>query len=162
MKKLMLVCLVAVSSLATHAQTMEPKIQALFVLKFVDNISWPQDRKSIIIGVIGESEVFTELESRLKVKNPNGLVIKRITASDVATCDAVFLAKGESAVIKSVNHATSGKPVLIISESDLSKKGSGISFVEESGKLAFIINKEAIESAGLKISSALLTLGKQA
>ena len=77
------------SSYSAFAQSQESKIQALFVLKFVENVSWPQDRKDIVIGVVGKTEILTELENRLKAKNPNGLVIKKISAQEANTCDVV-------------------------------------------------------------------------
>lgn len=145
-----------------YAQNQEAKIQALFILKFIDNISWPQDRKDVIIGVLGKSDVLTELEVRLQAKNPNGIVIKKISSAEAANCDVIFLSKQESASLSAVNAALKGKSILIISETDLSRKGSGISFIQEDGKLNFIVNKSVIESNGLKVSNTLLTLGKQA
>jgi hypothetical protein len=60
-----------------------------------------------------------------------------------------------------VVNAAPGKAVLIITESDFSTKGSGISFFEEAGKLRFSINKGVLEAKGLKVSGSLLSLGKQ-
>jgi hypothetical protein len=56
MKKTLLffLCLILYGTGAV-AQTAESKIQALFILKFVENVSWPQDRKDIVIGVVGKS-----------------------------------------------------------------------------------------------------------
>lgn len=53
-------------SLSTYSQN--AKIHALFVLKFVENINWPQDRRDVVIGVVGKGEIFAELDARLKAK----------------------------------------------------------------------------------------------
>jgi hypothetical protein len=144
------------------AQTQESKIQALFILKFIENISWPQDRKDVVIGVVGKNDIIAELESRLQAKNPNGMVVKKITPAEIGTCDVVYVPSTEDKYMSSVLGATSAsKSVLLITETDYSSKGSGISFIEEAGKIRFAINKNAIESKGLKISGALLSLGKQ-
>ena len=134
------------------AQNQESKIQALFILKFVENVSWPDDHKNIVLGVVGKSEVFNELENRLKVKNPNGLILKNISAGEVSGCDAVFIARGENGEVSAISENTKSKSVLVITESDNSKKGSCISFIEEGGRLNFIINKKAIDARNLKVS----------
>jgi len=143
------------------AQTQESKIQALFILKFIENVSWPQDRKDIVIGVVGKSETLAELESRLKLKNPNGIVIKKIAPSEASSCDAVYVPSSEDKMIGAITASINDKSVLIITESDFSRKGSGISFIEEAGRMNFIVNKDAIEAKGMKVSNSLLTLGKK-
>lgn len=162
MKKtfLLLFSLILYGSVAV-AQTQESKIQALFILKFIENVSWPQDRKDIVIGVVGKSETLAELESRLKLKNPNGIVIKKITPSEASTCDAVYVPSSEDKVIGTITASINDKSVLIITESDFSRKGSGISFIEEAGRMNFIVNKNAIEAKGMRVSNSLLTLGKK-
>jgi hypothetical protein len=163
MKKhlLIIISLILVGSIS-FAQSQESKIQALFVLKFVENVSWPQDRKDIVIGVIGKSDIQAELEARLKAKNPNGIVIKKIAAGESNTCDAIYVPASENNALTTITTSIGARSILVISESDLSRKGSGISFIEEAGRIHFIINKNSIESKGLRVSTSLLTLGKQA
>jgi hypothetical protein len=144
------------------AQGQESKIQALFIMKFVDNIIWPQDRKNIVIGIYGKSEVFTEIDTKLKSKNPNGIIVKMITLQEATSCDVIFVAKHVTGNLPAINLAINGKSILTITDADLSKKGSAISFIEDDGRLSFIINKGIIDYLGLKISNSLLTLGKQA
>lgn len=144
------------------ARGQESKIHALFVLKFVENVSWPQDRKNVVIGVVGKSEILAEIEARLKVKNANGVVVKKISAAEANTCDVVYLPSSEDKNLNAVITASAaGTSVLVITESDFSTKGSGISFFEEAGKLRFAINKNVLDAKGLKVSGALLSLGKQ-
>ena len=161
-KYLFIIIFLYLTGTNSFAQSQESKIQALFVLKFVENVSWPQDRKDIIIGVIGKSEVHSELEARLKAKNPNGIVIKKISAAESSTCDAIYIPASEDKNVSNITSSIGAKSILVITESDLSRKGSGISFIEEAGRIHFIINKNSIESKGLRVSTSLLTLGKQA
>jgi hypothetical protein len=143
------------------AQTQESKIQAIFLLKFIENVSWPKEKKGLIIGVIGASDVTAEIEARLKMKNPDGIVVKKITAAEAASCDVVFLPSTKDNQFATVTDSILAKSVLFVTESDLAKKGAGISFVKEGGKLQFQINKNEMESRGLKIGGTLLSLGTQ-
>jgi len=145
-----------------NAQGQESKIQALFILKFVDNIVWPQNRKNVVIGIYGKSDVLTELEAKLKAKNPNGIIVKNISLEEATSVDVIFVAKQVTGNLSAINQAINGKSILTVTEADLSRKGSAISFIENDGKLSFIINKGIIDYLGLKISNSLLTLGKQA
>jgi hypothetical protein len=157
---MLVMLMLTITGHSARAQQQDSKIRALFVLKFIDNVTWPDDRKAVVIGVVGKNEVLVELQSRLQAKNPNGVIVKRITAAEAATCDVIYIPTADNHAIGNI--ASLSKGVLIISESDLSKKGSGISFLEEGGRLTFVINKGSIESKGLKVSSTLLSLGKQA
>lgn len=144
-----------------NAQSQESKIQAIFLLKFVENVSWPKEKKGLVIGVVGSSEVLSEIEGRLKLKNPEGFVVKKITAAEAGTCDVVFLPTSKDNHFTAVSESLVSKSVLLITESDMAKKGAGISFQKDGGKLQFLINKNEVEARGLKIGSALLSLGTQ-
>lgn len=139
----------------------QSRIQAIFVLKFVENVSWPNANQKLILGVVGNNEVHAEIENRLKVKNPLGIEVKSISASDAALCDVIYVPSTEDGAMGSITSLTKDKSILLITESDFSRKGSCISFIEEAGRMHFIINKNTIDGKGLKISTALLTLGKQ-
>ena len=156
-----LVILFAMGILSSSAQTADQKVRALFIFKFVDNVSWPGEKKALVIGVINNDAIYKEIESRLQQKNPGGIVVRKITPDQVASCDVVYLPASESKLIAQVSSNCHGKEVLIISESDLSRKGSGISFIEEGGRLHFLINRNSLESRGLKVSNTLLSLGRQ-
>jgi hypothetical protein len=49
--------------------------------------------------------------------------------------------------------------ILIVTEEDLIAEGASISFEMKNSKLNFIINKKKTEESGLKVSSALLSMG---
>jgi hypothetical protein len=143
------------------AQSQESKIQAIFLLKFIENVSWPKEKKGLVIGVVGSSEVTSEIEGRLKLKNPEGIIVKKVTVAESASCDVVFLPSSKDNQFGAVAESLSNKSILLVTESDLAKKGAGISFQKEGGKLQFQINKNEVESRGMKIGSTLLSLGTQ-
>ena len=162
MNKLKTVLLLMVLASSVSAQVQEAKIQAVFILKFIENVKWPQNSPSMVLGIVGKSEIATELEERLKVRNPMNIVVKKITAAEASICNVVFLPKNANGSLGNVNAAIGSQSVLLITESDFTKQGSCISFIEEAGRMHFIVNKNTIEAKGLKVTSTLLTLGKQA
>ena len=146
--------------LANPANAQESKVKSIFIMKFVENVAWPDKKEAFVIGIVGGAEIKSELESRLAVKNPLNLVVKDVTSENAGTCDVVFVASDKDSQFSKVKEATNAKKVLLITESDLASKGAGISFFTENNKMRFAINKSSIESRGLKISSTLLNLAK--
>lgn len=144
----------------SFAQITAAKLKAVFVIKFIENVKWPSTHTEIILGIIGNTDVGDELQERLKSKNQLNLTIKSITASDVSSCHAVFVSGQSSADFKKANDAIGNQPILLITETDHSLHGACISLIEEGGKMQFKINKDALESKGLKVSTSLLTLSK--
>lgn len=134
------------------------KYHALFISKFVDYIDWPNGRANLRIGVVGNSNVLAELKSLLEGKSAE---IKKITSSEANTCDVIFIPDNQSSSFQSIDAATRGKTVLIVTENeDLASKGASISFYLEGNKLKYVINKSATSARNIKMSSSLLSLGK--
>lgn len=146
---------------SSFGQTQESKIQAVLLLKFAENVKWAEDKKELIVGIIGKTDVTPELEQRLKVRNPLGIVLKKITAPEVTSCDIVYVPSSSANVMNQITGAIGSKSILVVTETDYTRKGSCISIIEDEGKMHFIINKTVLEARGLKVSSALLNLGKQ-
>ena len=136
------------------------KYHALFISKFVEQIQWPQGNEKLTVGVMGNSPVNSALASIPKAKQGK-LVIKTITnESQVSGCDMLFLPNAQSSKLAGVKQAAQGNNVLIITESDLAKKGAGISFYVEDSKLRFVINKSEMDASGLKVSNTLISMAK--
>gem|GEM_PF-4570569 len=152
----LMIC-VAISS---FGQTAETKVKALFILKFIENVSFPEQHDQLILGFLGNSAVSAEVESRLKIKNPSNIVVRNISAKEAGTCHIVFVSASEESSFTPVTKQTNGQPILFITESNLTQKGSGISFINEDNRLHFLVNKNALEARGLKVSNALVVLGK--
>ena len=151
----LLLLLVSVSN--ATAQNLS-KYHALFVGKFIDYIEWPEGKGNLTIGVVGDSEVFNELQAGLGQRGK--ATIKKISgANDTAGCQVIFIPSNENKQFESISNAVSGKHVLLITESEqFARKGASISFYLDSGKLRFFLNEAAAKSHDLKVSSGLLSL----
>lgn len=138
------------------------KYQALYIYNFTKYIQWPKADQELVIGVLGSGTINRELEKMVNNKGADKLKFVKLSSFDnLNKCDIIFLAKDQERNLKLVLEKTDGKSILIISESEKSvEKGAGISFFLENEKLKFSINKGAVESRNMKISSSLLTLAK--
>lgn len=145
-------------SLQCSAQ--ESKFKALFIYKFAEYIQWPAEIQTKTVGIVGSSEVFTEL-SAFAASKGNMTVIRIKSPAESNKCEIVFLPSTLDKLIEQYTSAIGNQGVLLVSESStLVGKGSDIGFYLENGKLRFLISEEDIRSKKMTPSAKLLTLGK--
>ena len=141
------------------------KIQANIIYRFTKYIDWPVNKKSgdFVIGVIGDSPLYEDLKgltANKTVKTQKIVVIKMSPTASSYDCHMLFISEEESSSLKKIAGATTGAPILIISESDgLARKGSCINFITVDDHLKLEINKSNVEQRNLGIASELLELG---
>jgi hypothetical protein len=91
---------------------------------------------------------------KLQVEHPSG-------ASKAKGCQILFVSAMEGKPDWALLHGGYGPGVLTVGEtSDFTERGGVIDFVQQQNHLAFEINVEAAERAGVKISSKLLSLAR--
>jgi hypothetical protein len=152
------------SLLVTSLQAQDYKYQSLFVYNFTKYIQWPANAQSgdFVIGVLGNSPMVGELEkvSANKMVGTQKIVVKKLSnVAEAETCQMVFIPLDSSPKFDAALEALKNKPILVITEKDgLGKRGSGINFVINDGKMRFELNQAATQSAGLKVSSQLTSL----
>jgi hypothetical protein len=158
----LLLCSLMVAGVRSNTMAQDlSKFQALFMTKFIDYVNWPKGNDNLVIGVVGNSKVLTELQSLLKAKGRNATIKKLNGANEASSCDMLFIPDDQAKLFETINTATAGKNILIISETEnLAAQGSIITFYTEGGKLRFIINKGAAAARGLQISTSLLSMAK--
>jgi len=164
MKKV-LIGLFTLSALFATAQD-KPlhEIHAQMMFNFIKYIQWPNEAEGgdFVVGVMGEEDVFNTLKAWYdgKPKGSKKYVVKKLTsAAEAASCSVVYLGKGKSKEFENIKNASSGKPILTITDSfNLGQKGSCINFKVIDGKLKFELNQAAVNSSSLKVSSALSSM----
>lgn len=147
---------------SVQAQASADKMRAVFLYSFAKYVEW-NHQGGITLGVYGEDAVLKTLENNLTNKTVNGgkVKIRKITSpTEAQSCHLVYLPASNSKKLTSLLNMSGTNGVLIVSEEDLARQGANISFVQQGAKLGFVINKRRMEQSGLKISSALYTLGK--
>lgn len=140
------------------------ELHSAMLFNFMKYIQWPNeaDGGEFVLGVLGEDDVFNTLKTRYdgKPKGSKKYVVKKLAnAAEAATCQVVYLGKFKNKEFEAIKAATSGKPVLTITDSNnLGQKGSCINFKVIDGKLKFELNNASVSSASLKVSSQLSSL----
>lgn len=77
----------------------------------------------------------------------------------MSDCAVVYIDKSKSGEFESVNNKVKGKGTLVVTDRNgLAAKGSCINFKTVDDKLKIELNQKAIETANLKVSSALTAL----
>ena len=161
-----------VPSTDAHADNILAKeyfVKAAFLYNFARLVEWPSatfktKNTPFRLCFIG-SEPFGKALRSLRNKKVNGhhLIIQRdVTLSDASRCQILFISQSEknniADILTTLNHA----PVLTVSEvSEFAEQAGHIRlFLAADKKLSLEVNLDAINKAGLIISSRILTLAK--
>src|SRR5687768_14856549 len=149
----------------------ENDLKAAFLYNFTKFVEWPVDafassNAPIRFAVFGDEEFGARLKLRLNDKKAHGRSFEVVTinnAQEAKDFHIVFVpgvADGRRAI--PVLEATNKRPVLTIGESEeFLGLGGMISLFFDEAQLAFEVNPQAAQKAGLEISSKLLRLAKK-
>jgi hypothetical protein len=152
-------CLVIVVN--TFAQTGIPKAQAMFIYNFSRLIEWPASYKSgpFIIGVLGSSSTFDELEGFVVGKNVGTqpiTVVKFASTADISNCHILFVPFSKTKELPNILAKLQGKSALIITEKNGAiEEGSAINFSVIGDKLKFEFKPDNATKYQIKLSSKL-------
>jgi hypothetical protein len=147
-----------------QAYCQDYKFHKVYIYNFAKNIQWPTAQQSgdFVIGVLGKSEITTELQSLADTKTlgTQKIVVKTFaTVNDVSDCHMLFIGQANSKALTELSSKIGGKPVVIVTEkSGLCKQGSGINFVLVDNKLKYELNKTILDKSGVKVSAELARL----
>jgi hypothetical protein len=140
------------------------ELYSMMVFNFVKYVQWPanDDSKEFVIGVVGNNDIYNTLHTWYggKPKGTKTYVIKKFSnASDLTDCQVVFIDRSKSSEFEAINNKVKGKSTLVVTDRNgLGSKGSCINFKTVDEKLKFELNRQAIETSNLKVSSALTNM----
>ena len=114
-----------------------------------------------VVGDDSFAEVLGQaLEDKI-IRGQNLLVQQWEQSKNSHPCNVLFVASSAKNTVAEILRTGDGRGVLIVGETEgFAKRGGMINFILSDKKLGFEINRKSAESAGLKISSRLLTLAK--
>jgi len=155
---LLLICAAYGNSIA---QTNVYKLHALFIYNFTKHFQWTSVGDVFTIGVYGSEVALKEIKANLVDKKYSGKDIRVINIAgvgDANICQIVYTPKSSKAKILSLFESATKQNVLFVSEDDMIADGFPVSFIIQNEKLNFKISKKNLDTAGLRVSSALQSL----
>ena len=164
-KLILLFCVICLGAMISEVKGQTATFKALFLYNFTKNIEWPASSSSneVTIVVLGDDEIYTELEKIAKVKKVGNKSIKIVSAKsirDIGDANIVFLGSNKSSLMQSLSHEQEGKPILIVADKKgMCKHGAGISFLTVNGKLRYEISPAIIAAHDLKVTQKVVSLG---
>ena len=159
---LLLLCM-PVTGKADEAQQTEYRIKTAFLYNFSLFVVWPesamQERSEFLLCTLGETQFKEQLDTLTgKTVHNKTIVVKRHSQpQEVLDCHLVFI--GEQQDLTETLWTLQKQPVLTVSNiAGFTEKGGIIQFKLIENKVRFRINADAANSAGLSVSSKLLSL----
>ena len=145
--------------------TREYQLKAAFVYNFCQFVDWPasafqNNQEPFVIGVLGSNPFGNYLEETVKEETVQShpIVVQYFrNRKELKACHLLFINDETSAteILESLN----GSATLTISDDpQFSQSGGMIRFITDDNKIRFAINAEAVNDAGLEMSSKLLRL----
>lgn len=146
----------------------EYRVKAAFLYHFAQLVEWPDipqgGDNNLLLCTLGDDPFQGELESTIAGKQVGARILRVRHLNDVQAthgCNLVFIGKNQDKHLPAILAGLRNTPVLTVGEAD-DFLGSGgiIRFCLEGNKVRFEINREAAESAKLRISAKLLLLAR--
>jgi len=164
----LLLCAVTVAPAYCQKPTAtEYEVKAAFLFNFAKFVEWPPgtftgNSSPLRVCVLGAEETGAAMEKIVQGKTANGrqLRIERLNGLDqVKGCELLFVGASKSGEAEKFLYPDLGYGILTVGESDgFALAGGMINLVTRENHIAFEINLDAAQRAGLKISSKLLNL----
>ena len=145
---------------------LEYQVKAAYLLNFARYAEWPptafaSPTSPITICLFGRDPFGRQLDETLDGRRVSGRFFRvvRSTRPGGEVCHVAFLGQVSVAIREAWLKALQGEPTLTVGESaDFARAGGMIGFVLADETVRFEINVDAVETAGLQISSRVLTL----
>lgn len=162
----------AVISLPARAQSEAPneyQVKAAFLFNFAKFVDWPAEtypnaQSPFAICVLGEDPFGAILDTTLAGKSlgTHPVAIHRIKdVNEIHRCQIVFVSSSSSSKYAELSQGVRGARILLVGESEGFATSCGaVEFIIEANHVRFAINPEAVQRAGLAVSSKLLMLAR--
>ncbi len=150
-----------------RAPVLEYQVKAAYLLNFTRYVEWPPQAfeaptDSVRVCVLGQDPFGVVLDATLKGKTTQGrpLAVRRVRSSgQAAGCHLVFISRETWRVLGELPRTLRSPGRLTVGESDeFAQVGGVIGFVIQDEAVRFVVNTDARDRAGLRISSRMLSL----
>ena len=151
----------------TGGISLEYQVKAAYLLNFTRYVEWPAQSfdapgAPLTICVLGRDPFGTVLDATVQGRTAHGrpVSIRRIRSDrEAAACHLVFMSRETRRTQRDLPGTLRRLGILTVGESDeFAQHGGVIGFIIQDETVRFVVNAEARDRAGLRISSRMLSL----
>jgi len=155
--------------MAQAESSTEYQLKAAFLLNFAKFVEWPanvfQDAKApITVCIFGHDPFGSALDEIMRGKQINNreLLARRVNEpAELKNCQVVFVSENDGKRLPEILNRLNGANALVVGEAgDFAEHGGSVQFFLENNRVRFAVNVDAVQRAGLTVSSKLLVLAK--
>lgn len=158
-------CLLLLAAPLRAATAPEYELKLALMYNIARFVTWPQQREQLgelsfcVVGTDPFGTAIDGIRGRKVRDRKISVVMIDGPLGAKERCDILFVAKSAAARAQSVIQHTAGTPVLTISDaSGFAAAGGIVELQTRDGRVGFVINQPAYQSAQLTVSSQLLQL----
>ncbi len=151
-----------VTEICSIIQEGEYSLKAAFIYRFTEYVNWEglKNKQEFKIAILGDTPLtmnLIDIAENAEVGNREISVEEYETLNEIDDCQILFVSRNSTVPLQTILHKFEGKETLIVTEKDgYAEKGACINFFLSESKIRFEVNLEAVEKAGLAVSSQLL------
>ena len=157
----------ALCGLPLRASEPEDELKAAVVLSFLRYSEWPATARTegaLTVGVLGRPALLQTLRRVLDGKSVESRPVKVVElkpGDNPGGCQIVYWAASKPGEIRLALVAASAAHVLTVGESErFLELGGAVNLMLVDGRISFEVDLEALDRAGIAISSKLLRFGQ--
>jgi len=133
---------------------------------FAEFVEWPpagdEASRTINFCVLGHDPFGISLDESIlghPISDRSPAIVRGKRLQDLGECDILFVSSSETKHQKEILEQVRKSHVLTVGETtDFAASGGAIQFVQEHGRISFVINVDAVAREGLRIRAELLAL----
>jgi hypothetical protein len=158
--------LASVALASAAAQPGQAAVKAAFLAKFAAYVDWPARLRlaptaPMTLCILGDDPFGRSIDDRVKGEQVgrHPLVVKRLpSAAGAEECQIAYVAGNAPRGTPETLRALQGKPVLTVTDDRAGATRGMIHFVVDGGRVRFLIDEAAAQSAGLTLNARLLAI----
>jgi hypothetical protein len=141
---------------STLTKDQEYEKKSLFLYNFTKLIEWPIEYNGteFVIGVVGDEQWIKQLQGFMAQKKVSGKKIIVEKYKKGARYNVVYIPSSEMSAFAGVKAAIKKSKTLLVT--DDAAQGTHISFMLDQDKVRYLVDKVAIEKAGMKVGQELM------
>jgi len=141
---------------STLSKEQEYEKKSLFLYNFTKLVEWPIEYNGteFVIGVVGDEQWVKQLQGFMAQKKVSGKKIIVEKYKKGARYNVVYVPSSEMGAFSVVKNAVKKTKALLVT--DDAAPGTHISFMLDQDKVRYLVDKVAIEKAGMKVGQELM------